>query len=75
MPTYIKVKVNPGARKEIIKKKSSDSYLISVKEKAENNMANKRVCEVVASLCEVPLKNVKIISGHHKSSKLLLINN
>lgn len=75
MSTYIKVKVKPGSRKETINKKGSDSYLISVKEKAEDNMANRRVCEVVASLCEVPLKNVKIISGHHKSSKLLLINN
>jgi len=75
MSRYIKVRVKPGERKEIIIKKNSDSYVVSVKEKPENNMANRRVCEVFASLCDVPLKNVKIISGHHKSSKLLLINN
>ncbi|MFA6251706.1 MAG: DUF167 domain-containing protein [Candidatus Paceibacterota bacterium] len=71
---YIKVKVQAGAKKEEIKKKSKDSYIISVKEKAERNMANKRVCEIMALLLGVSVKQVRIINGHQSPSKILSIN-
>ena len=71
---YIKVKVQAGNKKEEVKKKNKDTYLISVKEPAERNMANKRVCEIVASLFNVSIKNVRIISGHQSPSKILSIN-
>jgi uncharacterized protein YggU (UPF0235/DUF167 family) len=71
---YIKVKVTAGAKKEEIKKKTKDSYIISVKEKAERNMANKRVCEILASVFKVSVKNVRIINGHQSPSKMLSIN-
>lgn len=73
MNKYVKVKVIPNARKESIKKKTEDNFIITVKEKAEDNMANKRICEVVATLYSVPRSNVKIINGHHKSGKLLIL--
>lgn len=71
---YIKVKVQAGAKKENIKKIKEDTYNIYVKEKAERNMANKRVVEIIASLLDIPLKNIKIISGHQSPSKILSIN-
>jgi len=71
---YIKVKVQAGSKKEEVKKKNKDTYLISVKEPAERNMANKRVCEIVASLFNVSIKNARIISGHQSPSKILSIN-
>ena len=71
---YIKVKVQAGAKKEEVKKKNKDTYIISVREKAERNMANKRVCEIMASLCDISIKNIRIISGHQSSSKILSIN-
>lgn len=71
---YIKVRVNASAKKETIEKKTKDTYYISVKEKAERNMANKRVCEIMASLLEVPIKSVRIISGHQSPSKILSID-
>ena len=71
---YIKVRVKAGETKEKIDKKSENTFNISVKEKAENNQANRKICEIVSSLYGVQLKEVKIVSGHHKSSKLLLIN-
>lgn len=70
---YIKVKVQAGTKKEEIKKKSKDSYMVSVREKAERNMANKRVCEVIASYFGVSIKSVLIISGHQSPSKILSI--
>jgi len=71
---YIKVKVLAGAKKEEVKKKNKDTYIISVKEPAERNQANKRVCEIVALLMDVSIKNVRIISGHQSPSKILSIN-
>ncbi len=70
---YIKVKVTAGSRKESVVKKSDDEYLISVKEKAERNMANERVVEIVAGLFDVSCKKVRIISGHQSPSKILSI--
>lgn len=71
---YIKVRVKAGDKKEEIKKKNKDTYLISVKELAERNMANKRVCEIIASLFKVSVKNIRIINGHQNSNKILSIN-
>jgi len=71
---YIKVRVQAGSKKEEIKKKNKDAYLISVKEKAERNLANRRVCEIIASQFGISVKNIRIISGHQSPSKILSIN-
>lgn len=71
---YIKVKVEAGAKKEKILKKSPNTFLISVKEKAERNLANTRIKEIIASIYEINVKSVRIISGHQSPSKILSIN-
>ncbi len=79
---YIHVKVTAGAKKEGLKPRrsratggqSSDHFEILVKEKAECNMANTRVLELVAEHFEVPVKKVRIVNGHHHPSKLLVID-
>lgn len=71
---YVKVKVTAGVAKESIKKVGENRYEIKVREKAERNMANKRVIEVVANLYEVPTNKVKIFNGHHSPSKLLTVH-
>ena len=71
---FIKVKVIAGAKKEDIKKKNKDTYLISVREPAERNLANKRICELIALQLNISVKLVRIISGHQSSSKILSIN-
>lgn len=70
---YIKVRVNAGVKRENIVKKSENSYVLNVKEKAERNMANKRVCEIIATLYSLPIKSVRIINGHQSPSKILSI--
>ncbi len=70
---YIKVRVKPGMRKEEVNKISEDHYDISVKEKAERNMANNRVCEIIADKFRLKKSAVRIINGHHSNSKLLSI--
>ncbi len=70
---YIKVKVIASANKEKVEKKSDDYYIISVKEKAQRNLANNRIREIISSLFTVSLKSVRIINGHQNSSKILSI--
>lgn len=72
---YIHVKVTAGARKESFIKKSKDHFEISVRERAERNMANGRVLELVAQYFKVPVTKVRIVNGHRSPSKLLIIEN
>ena len=71
---YIKIKVEAGMKKEKIEKKSENRYFIFVKEPAERNLANKRICEIIASIYKVNIKAVRIISGHQSSSKILSVS-
>ena len=70
---YIKVRVIADAKKEELILEKKDHFKISVREKAERNMANKRVCELVAGQLRVPVKSVRIINGHHTPHKLLSV--
>ncbi len=70
---YIKVHVIAGAKKELVLKKSSDTYNISVKEPAEQNMANKRILELVADDLKIPRGKIRIVTGHHSPSKILSV--
>lgn len=70
---YIHCKVVAGAKKENFKEKSADHFEISVKEKAERNMANSRVLQLVAEHFKVSLSKVRIVNGHRHPSKLLII--
>lgn len=71
---YIKVKVQAGAKKEKIEKKKENSFIISVKEPAERNLANTRIKEIIASIYAINVKSVRIISGYQSPSKILSIN-
>lgn len=67
---YIRVRVHAGAKKEVFEK-DGDVLLVSVKEPAEQNLANVRVLELVAKHFGILPKQIRIISGHHSPTKLL----
>lgn len=69
---YIHVKVTPGARKESMEETKPSYFKIVVKEKAENNAANRRVVELLEK--HFKTKNVRIINGHQSPSKLIFID-
>jgi len=73
LANYIHAKVVAGAGKESFRKKSEDHFEVSVREKAERNMANTRLLELVAEHFKVPVNKVRIINGHHHPSKLLVV--
>lgn len=66
---YLKATVIADSKVEKIEKIKDEVYKIFVKQPAENNLANKRVLEIVKNFPECVGKRVKIISGHQKSSK------
>jgi uncharacterized protein YggU (UPF0235/DUF167 family) len=65
----IKVRVTTDARAEKVVRKSDDSYLVSVREKAERNMANRRVLRIMREL--FPGKRVNLIKGHQSPAKIV----
>lgn len=71
---HIKVRVKTGAKNENIKKVSDDHYEISVREKPEANMANKRVLALIAVALKIPAARIRITKGHRSPSKILSID-
>ncbi len=69
---YIKVRIIPEAKKESISRQG-DVFLISVKEPAKQNLANKRLKEILALYFSVPIGKIKLISGHHNRSKIVSV--
>ena len=70
---YIHVKVKTNAKKEELEQKSDDHFEISVREKAEHNLANNSIVELIALYYKVTKSTVRIINGHHSPTKLLSI--
>lgn len=70
---YIHLKVHTQAKAEKFVKLKEDHFEIWVKEKAERNLANKRIIEVVRE--NFPkAKMVRIISGAQSPSKLISVD-
>ncbi len=69
----IHVKVSAGEKREKFEEISDTRFVISVKEKAERNMANRRVMAILAGHFKVPERSVRVISGHHSPSKIIEI--
>lgn len=67
---YIRVKVTPGARKESFEMISKDHFEAAVREKAERNMANRRVSQLVAMYFGIPSGKVRLVSGHRSPAKI-----
>ena len=72
---YIKAIVTAGAKKENFVVVSPDNFKISTKEKAEKNMANKKVIELLSSYFNISKSKIRIINGHHHPHKLLVVEN
>lgn len=68
---YIKVKVKTGSKKESIEQVRAHVYNVSVKEQPQDNRANHRVLELMTLHLALPRNALRIVSGHHRRSKLL----
>ena len=70
---YIRIRVVADAKRESLEATGEDSFLVSVKQPAEQNLANRRVLELVAGHFNVEPRQIRIISGHHSHGKILSI--
>ncbi len=68
---YVKVRVFPGNKKEVVQKISESVFEIRVKEPAERNLANQRIRELIAQEYAVTPKQIRIVSGHRSSTKIV----
>ncbi len=68
---YVKVRVYPVMKKEVVKKLAEHHFEIITKAPAEQNAANHRVRELIAVEYNVTEKQVRLVTGHHSPSKIL----
>ena len=69
----IRVKVRAGEKKETVVNKSEEQLAVSLVEKAERNLANKRLIEVLAEYYGLPENQIRIIRGHKTPSKIVSV--
>jgi len=70
---YVKVRVIPGAKKESFEPKGIDTFAASVREPAEQNLANRAVLLLVARHFKVTPGKVRLVSGHRSRSKVFSV--
>lgn len=68
---YVKVRVYPDNKKEVVEKLSEGHYEIRVKEPAERNLANNRIRALIGREYGVSENQVRIVTGHHSPVKIL----
>ena len=71
---YLSVRVIAGAKKEEVEEVEETRLKIWVKQPAKQNLANKRVTELVAEYCKVKKEKVRLINGHQSPSKLFSVD-
>lgn len=69
----IKVKVFPQSNEDSIIKKSEDSYVVKVKEKAERGEANQRVNQILARYFNLSPGKIRLLKGGKKPNKIFEI--
>jgi len=71
---YVRVRVKADAKKETVLETENQTFSISVKEPAQQNMANQRVKEILALHYGVPPQKVSMITGHRSPQKMFAID-
>jgi len=69
----IKVRAFPDAKKEQVIEDEPDRLKIFIREPAQNNMANKRITQLVAEYAGVSVSEVAFLTGHRSPNKLFEI--
>jgi len=69
---HIRVKVTAGAAREHVADEDGQLHIF-VKEPPQDNMANRRVVQIVAERLHVPTSAVRIMAGHRARNKTLEI--
>ncbi len=72
---FLKIKLHPKTKKQKIEKIGENKFEIWVRSKAEENKANYEMIEVLAEFLEIEKNKLRLISGHHRPSKMIEVLN
>jgi uncharacterized protein (TIGR00251 family) len=70
---HIVVYVTPDAGKEMFRSVREGEFEAFVREPPVNNLANRRVCSLIAEHFGVGLRAVRIVAGHRARKKTIYI--
>lgn len=68
---FIKLRVHPDAKRDVIRKKAPDAYEIWTKAKAERGLANAAALRALALSLGVDPKKLLLIKGAHSPAKII----
>ena len=67
------VRAKPGQREALIEKIDAEHFVVSVRERAENNDANFAIMKALAEYFHCPLSAVRLTTGRTSHNKIFLI--
>ncbi len=70
----ILIKARPGAREEKVEKVDDENYIVSVKERAEDNEANIAIIKALSEYFKVSMLQVRLIGGRTSRHKVIVID-
>lgn len=70
---YVRVHVVPNSKKERVTRVTETEFHIVVREPALQNRANRRILELIAEAYGVSVKQVRLLTGHRSSAKIVSI--
>lgn len=71
---FVKVRAKPGAKKEQVLEMSRYELAIHVREPAQQNLANRRIIEILAERFSVPARSIQMLSGFRSPNKIFSID-
>lgn len=71
---YVRVNVVPGVKKETVQNTGKEKFIMTVRESAERNLANRKVHELLAEWYNVPKGKVRLVTGHRSPRKVFDIS-
>ena len=66
----VRVRVKPNARRERFLEVNESQFEVDVKESAEQNLANRRVQQLIADHFNRPVTSVRFLTGARSKSKM-----
>ncbi len=68
---FLKIKLHPKSKKQKIEKIGDNKYEVWVKSKAEQNLANNEMLDILSDSLKIERKKIRFYSGHHRPSKMV----
>jgi uncharacterized protein len=68
------VRVSPGARRSEVVGRLGDAWKLRVRSAPERGRANAEVSELLARRLRLPVRDVRVVSGHASRDKLVEID-